>query len=152
MNVINYLGARRLARNVEEMNGKQPNIFFIVCWYFISPIFIFVSILTAIHIFVESIIFFDWGKIVFLLKIHFKDCIHVYRTVFILFNIYIDDSTLLKIHKKWYTTKADELTLFPKNGISSSICYKFILQGNVTRNLSLLEYIQVDLYIWCSYY
>ncbi|XP_071181491.1 sodium- and chloride-dependent GABA transporter ine-like isoform X2 [Mytilus edulis] len=36
-----FYGARRLARNVEEMNGQQPNIFFIVCWYFISPIFIF---------------------------------------------------------------------------------------------------------------
>lgn len=36
-----FYGARRLARNVKEMNGKPPNIFFVVCWYFISPMFIF---------------------------------------------------------------------------------------------------------------
>lgn len=34
-------GANRLAKNVEEMNGSRPNIFFIFCWYFVSPIFIF---------------------------------------------------------------------------------------------------------------
>ncbi|KAK3084341.1 hypothetical protein FSP39_011857 [Pinctada imbricata] len=34
-------GARRLGRNVKEMNGSPPNVFFIVCWYFISPVFIF---------------------------------------------------------------------------------------------------------------
>lgn len=36
-----FYGARRLGRNIKEMNGCTPNIFFIVCWYFISPLFIF---------------------------------------------------------------------------------------------------------------
>ncbi|XP_061197519.1 sodium- and chloride-dependent GABA transporter ine-like [Saccostrea echinata] len=36
-----FYGARRLGRNVREMNGSPPNVFFIVCWYFISPVFIF---------------------------------------------------------------------------------------------------------------
>ncbi|XP_048764055.1 sodium- and chloride-dependent GABA transporter ine-like [Ostrea edulis] len=36
-----FYGARRLGKNVKEMNGSSPNIFFIICWYFISPVFIF---------------------------------------------------------------------------------------------------------------
>lgn len=34
-------GAKRLSRNIKEMNKSPPNIFFTVCWYFISPLFIF---------------------------------------------------------------------------------------------------------------
>ena len=36
-----FYGAKRLAGNIKEMNGSSPNIFFIACWYFISPLFIF---------------------------------------------------------------------------------------------------------------
>jgi hypothetical protein len=45
VNIFIVLGAKRLAGNIKEMNGSSPNIFFIACWYFISPLFIFVSIL-----------------------------------------------------------------------------------------------------------
>ncbi|NP_001161606.1 neurotransmitter transporter-like protein [Saccoglossus kowalevskii] len=44
---ISYIyGAGRLSRNVKEMMGELPNIFFRVCWWVISPIlcgFIFIS-------------------------------------------------------------------------------------------------------------
>ncbi|KAL4223921.1 hypothetical protein ACF0H5_017383 [Mactra antiquata] len=36
-----FYGAKRLAKNIEEMNGAPPNIFFVVCWYGISPLLIF---------------------------------------------------------------------------------------------------------------
>ncbi|XP_060075999.1 sodium- and chloride-dependent GABA transporter ine-like [Ylistrum balloti] len=35
-------GANRLSNNVKEMNGSRPNRFFTFCWYFVSPILIFV--------------------------------------------------------------------------------------------------------------
>lgn len=38
-------GAKRLARDIRDMTGSAPNIFFIACWYIISPILIFVSFL-----------------------------------------------------------------------------------------------------------
>ena len=37
-------GARRLSEDIRDMTGSSPNMFFIVCWYFVSPILIFVSI------------------------------------------------------------------------------------------------------------
>ncbi|XP_067684920.1 sodium- and chloride-dependent GABA transporter ine-like [Haliotis asinina] len=33
-----FYGARRLARNIEEMTGRHPPVFFIVCWYLLSPL------------------------------------------------------------------------------------------------------------------
>ncbi|XP_066300203.1 sodium- and chloride-dependent GABA transporter 1-like isoform X2 [Branchiostoma lanceolatum] len=33
-------GANRLARNIEEMTGNKPWLYFIVCWYGLSPILI----------------------------------------------------------------------------------------------------------------
>ncbi|GAB1602619.1 sodiumchlorideine-likedependent and chloride-dependent GABA transporter ine-like [Argonauta hians] len=35
-----FYGARRLGRNIEEMTGKAPPYFFILCWYYVSPLFI----------------------------------------------------------------------------------------------------------------
>lgn len=36
-----FYGARRLARNVQAMTGVHPSMFFIVCWYVVSPVLIF---------------------------------------------------------------------------------------------------------------
>ncbi|XP_025089394.1 sodium- and chloride-dependent GABA transporter ine-like [Pomacea canaliculata] len=36
-----FYGAKRLARDIRDMTGSAPNIFFIACWYIISPILIF---------------------------------------------------------------------------------------------------------------
>lgn len=38
------LGARRLADNVKEMTGKKPHMFFLICWYAVTPVFILVSL------------------------------------------------------------------------------------------------------------
>lgn len=38
------LGAKQLGQNIQEMTGKYPNYFFILCWYIASPLFIIVSI------------------------------------------------------------------------------------------------------------
>jgi hypothetical protein len=34
-------GGKRLARNIKTMNGETVNIFFLLCWYVVSPLFIF---------------------------------------------------------------------------------------------------------------
>ncbi|XP_074641090.1 sodium- and chloride-dependent GABA transporter ine-like [Tubulanus polymorphus] len=39
-------GANKLARNVKEMTGREPQLFFKVCWYFFSP-----ALILAIWIF-----------------------------------------------------------------------------------------------------
>ncbi|RUS79168.1 hypothetical protein EGW08_013076 [Elysia chlorotica] len=36
-----FYGARNLANNIKLMTGSRPNIFFIVCWYGLSPLLIF---------------------------------------------------------------------------------------------------------------
>ncbi|XP_033117695.1 sodium- and chloride-dependent GABA transporter ine-like [Anneissia japonica] len=36
-------GAGRLRRNVEEMTSSAPNLYFVSCWFIISPLLIFVS-------------------------------------------------------------------------------------------------------------
>ncbi|KAK3760902.1 hypothetical protein RRG08_042117 [Elysia crispata] len=36
-----FYGARNLAENIQHMTGSRPNIFFIICWYCISPLLIF---------------------------------------------------------------------------------------------------------------
>lgn len=36
------IGANRLAKNVHLMTGKKPPKYFIICWYVISPLFIFI--------------------------------------------------------------------------------------------------------------
>ncbi|XP_076452847.1 sodium- and chloride-dependent GABA transporter ine-like isoform X2 [Babylonia areolata] len=36
-----FYGARRLAEDIRSMTGSRPNLFFIVCWYVISPVLIF---------------------------------------------------------------------------------------------------------------
>ncbi|XP_052834059.1 sodium- and chloride-dependent GABA transporter ine [Octopus bimaculoides] len=35
-----FYGAKRLGRNIQEMTGRAPSYFFILCWYYISPLFI----------------------------------------------------------------------------------------------------------------
>lgn len=35
-------GAKKLANNVEAMNGKRPSKLIIMCWYFVSPVFILI--------------------------------------------------------------------------------------------------------------
>ncbi|XP_060560453.1 sodium- and chloride-dependent GABA transporter ine-like [Ruditapes philippinarum] len=35
-----FYGAKKLAKNIEQMNGAPPSVFFIVCWYGISPLLI----------------------------------------------------------------------------------------------------------------
>ena len=37
-----FLGAKRLAQNVKEMTGKEPHIFFVICWYAVAPALILV--------------------------------------------------------------------------------------------------------------
>ena len=36
------LGANRLSHNVKEMTGKEPHLFFVVCWYAVAPALILV--------------------------------------------------------------------------------------------------------------
>lgn len=36
-----FYGAGRLARNIEQMTGSRPPLFFVICWYGISPLLIF---------------------------------------------------------------------------------------------------------------
>jgi hypothetical protein len=40
--IIWFYGGNRLARNVFKMNGERVNIYFKICWYFVTPVFIFV--------------------------------------------------------------------------------------------------------------
>ena len=40
---VSVTGARRLANNIKEMTGSGPNIYFVVCWYVLSPLLILVS-------------------------------------------------------------------------------------------------------------
>lgn len=35
-----FYGAKQLGQNIQEMTGKYPNYFFILCWYIASPLFI----------------------------------------------------------------------------------------------------------------
>ncbi|CAI9744316.1 sodiumchlorideine-likedependent and chloride-dependent GABA transporter ine-like [Octopus vulgaris] len=35
-----FYGAKRLGRNIQEMTGNAPSFFFILCWYYVSPLFI----------------------------------------------------------------------------------------------------------------
>ncbi|CAF1211881.1 unnamed protein product [Didymodactylos carnosus] len=44
--IVWFYGAKRLANNVEEMTGKQPHIFFVICWYAVAP-----ALILAIWIF-----------------------------------------------------------------------------------------------------
>ena len=37
-----FYGGNKLAKNIRIMNGERVNIYFKVCWYFVSPAFIFV--------------------------------------------------------------------------------------------------------------
>jgi hypothetical protein len=39
--IHSFSGANRLAKNIKLMNNQKPNIFFVTCWYFVSPVFIF---------------------------------------------------------------------------------------------------------------
>jgi hypothetical protein len=39
--LLSFTGANRLAKNIKLMNNQKPNIFFVTCWYFVSPVFIF---------------------------------------------------------------------------------------------------------------
>uniref|UniRef100_H3BDU1 Transporter n=2 Tax=Latimeria chalumnae TaxID=7897 RepID=H3BDU1_LATCH len=41
-------GVHRLAKNVEEMVGKEPNIFFRICWWIISPAFVTVILIFTV--------------------------------------------------------------------------------------------------------
>lgn len=41
-NLVLYLGAKKLSKNIEAMTGKKPNKFILVCWYFASPLFILI--------------------------------------------------------------------------------------------------------------
>ncbi|XP_070572179.1 sodium- and chloride-dependent GABA transporter ine-like [Ptychodera flava] len=44
---ISYIyGVGRLSRNVREMMGEKPNIYFIVCWWVVSPILCFIIFLS----------------------------------------------------------------------------------------------------------
>ena len=38
------IGAKRLVRNVKEMTGKEPHVFFIICWYAVAPSLILVRV------------------------------------------------------------------------------------------------------------
>ncbi|CAF4139535.1 unnamed protein product [Rotaria magnacalcarata] len=38
--VVWFYGGNRLSENIKEMTGKKAHLFFIVCWYGISPTFI----------------------------------------------------------------------------------------------------------------
>ena len=35
-------GADRLGRNIEDMTGAKPSVFFSLCWKFVAPVLIFV--------------------------------------------------------------------------------------------------------------
>ena len=43
MAVCWFYGAERFADDIERMLGKRPGMFWIICWKYISPTFIFVS-------------------------------------------------------------------------------------------------------------
>ncbi|KAL8571525.1 hypothetical protein ACOMHN_056820 [Nucella lapillus] len=36
-----FYGARRLSEDIQDMTGSKPHLFFVVCWYVISPVLIF---------------------------------------------------------------------------------------------------------------
>mgnify|MGYP002785583613 CR=1 FL=1 len=40
--IVWIYGAKHLASNIYKMNGQKPNIYFLVCWYAITPAFIFI--------------------------------------------------------------------------------------------------------------
>ena len=39
--VLWIYGGKRLAKNIYSMTGQKPNAFFLVCWYVVSPAFVF---------------------------------------------------------------------------------------------------------------
>ena len=40
--ILNIVGANRLAKNIQLMNGEKPNFYFKACWYVITPSFILI--------------------------------------------------------------------------------------------------------------
>uniref|UniRef100_A0A3P8Z253 Transporter n=1 Tax=Esox lucius TaxID=8010 RepID=A0A3P8Z253_ESOLU len=46
--ICGLYGVRRLSANVKEMGGNRPNIFFTVCWMFVSPLLITVILVFTI--------------------------------------------------------------------------------------------------------
>ncbi len=55
-------GANRLARNIRQMTGSYPNIYFRFCWYVLSPILITVGIyeLTSLVYYLKEINLFKY--------------------------------------------------------------------------------------------
>ncbi|KAK6190230.1 hypothetical protein SNE40_002149 [Patella caerulea] len=60
-----FYGARRLSSNIEEMTGRKPQLFFIICWYGLSPLLILgVMIFSLIQykpLSVAGYIYPDWA-------------------------------------------------------------------------------------------
>ena len=38
-----FAGANRLSQDIKDMTGSGANLFFVACWYVVSPLLIFVS-------------------------------------------------------------------------------------------------------------
>lgn len=42
MAIVWIYGAKRLAKNIFLMTGSKPNVYFLACWYVITPAFIII--------------------------------------------------------------------------------------------------------------
>lgn len=69
--IVWIYGAKRLSSNVKDMTGKYPNVFFRVCWVFISPLLILVKFQNLIHFtnqfdIIKDVNFRRFGRLVFM--------------------------------------------------------------------------------------
>lgn len=42
-------GTDRFSRDIEQMIGKRPGLFWRICWKYISPVFLLVSLIVQSH-------------------------------------------------------------------------------------------------------
>lgn len=71
--IVWIYGVKRMTSNIKDMTGQNPNIFFRVCWSFLSPVFIFVIWMFSIvdykaptydkgnYIYPDWAIYLGWG-------------------------------------------------------------------------------------------
>lgn len=59
-----FYGVRRLSKNIKQMTGRAPSLFFRSCWVCICPVLLFVSIFIAICLILPERYFFTDLKII----------------------------------------------------------------------------------------
>ena len=62
-----YLGADRLAGNIETMIGRKPPKYFIICWKFVTPLLLFIILMSQIiqwqGVWLDGYKYPDWAEV-----------------------------------------------------------------------------------------